>query len=71
MRIAGIGSAIPKKVVTNEMLSEFLETSTNGLLPGPVSENGAYYPMKNLKSWQRKLPARHWLMQGSVMEPWI
>lgn len=27
MRIAGIGSATPKKVVTNEMLSEFLETS--------------------------------------------
>jgi 3-oxoacyl-[acyl-carrier-protein] synthase-3 len=27
MRIAGIGSAIPRKVVTNEMLSEFLETS--------------------------------------------
>ena len=27
MRIAGTGSAIPKKVVTNEMLSEFLETS--------------------------------------------
>mgnify|MGYP003479432514 FL=1 len=27
MRIAGTGSALPKKVVTNDMLSEFLDTS--------------------------------------------
>ena len=27
MRIIGTGSALPKKIVTNEMLSEFLDTS--------------------------------------------
>ena len=27
MKIAGTGSVLPKKVVTNDMLSEFLETS--------------------------------------------
>ena len=27
MKISGTGSAIPKKIVTNEMLAEFLDTS--------------------------------------------
>ena len=27
MRIIGTGSALPKKIVTNEMLSQFLDTS--------------------------------------------
>ena len=27
MRIIGTGSALPKKVVTNDMLAEFLDTS--------------------------------------------
>ena len=27
MRIAGTGSALPKKIVTNDMLSEFLDPS--------------------------------------------
>ncbi len=27
MKISGTGSVLPKKVVTNEMLSQFLETS--------------------------------------------
>ena len=33
MRIIGTGSALPKKVVTNDMLSEFLDTSNEWILP--------------------------------------
>ena len=30
MKIVGIGSAMPSLVVTNDMLSQFLDTVTNG-----------------------------------------
>lgn len=33
MKIIGTGSAIPKKVVTNDMLSEFLDTSSEWIVP--------------------------------------
>lgn len=33
MKILGTGSALPKKVVTNEMLSEFLDTSDEWIVP--------------------------------------
>ena len=33
MRLIGTGSALPKKVVTNDMLSEFLDTSDEWIIP--------------------------------------
>ena len=33
MRLIGTGSAIPEKVVTNAMLSEFLDTSDEWIVP--------------------------------------
>ena len=33
MKIIGTGSAIPAKVVTNDMLSEFLDTSDEWIVP--------------------------------------
>ena len=33
MKIIGTGSAIPKKIVTNDMLSEFLDTSDAWIYP--------------------------------------
>lgn len=33
MKIIGTGSALPKKIVTNDMLSEFLDTSDEWILP--------------------------------------
>ncbi|MBR1894447.1 MAG: hypothetical protein IJ823_04230, partial [Bacteroidales bacterium] len=33
MKIIGTGSAIPSKVVTNDMLSEFLDTSDEWIVP--------------------------------------
>ena len=33
MKIIGTGSALPKKVVTNDMLSEFLDTSDEWIVP--------------------------------------
>ena len=33
MKIIGTGSALPKKVVTNEMLTEFLDTSDEWIYP--------------------------------------
>ena len=33
MRIVGTGSVLPKKIVTNDMLSEFLDTSDSWIFP--------------------------------------
>ena len=33
MRIIGTGSALPKKIVTNDMLSEFLDTGDEWIVP--------------------------------------
>ncbi len=33
MKIAGTGSVLPKKVVTNDMLAEFLDTSDEWIYP--------------------------------------
>ena len=33
MKIVGTGSVIPKKIVTNDMLSEFLDTSDAWIYP--------------------------------------
>ena len=33
MKIAGTGSVLPKKIVTNDMLSEFLDTSDAWIYP--------------------------------------
>ena len=33
MKILGTGSALPKKIVTNDMLSEFLDTSDEWIVP--------------------------------------
>ena len=33
MKIIGTGSSLPKKIVTNDMLSEFLDTSDEWIVP--------------------------------------
>ena len=37
MKIIGTGSALPKKVVTNDMLAGFLDTATSGSTLAPES----------------------------------
>lgn len=46
MKIIGTGSALPKKVVTNDMLTEFLTPATNGYEQEQEFPHVAYLPTK-------------------------